>query len=121
MKITLLSLVAVLAATGTALPTNEPRQLPALGGITAPITGILGSIGKLTPRQLGALGGLTSPLTGILSQVGKHVPSTLGKLPGLEPPQKGKTSNSTQPATGKKAPASGPGGALGGLGGLGGL
>ncbi|KAI2642743.1 hypothetical protein GGS21DRAFT_486567 [Xylaria nigripes] len=91
MQTILVSLVAILAATGVATPVpNEPRQLPGLGG-------------------------LTSPLTGVLSQVGKHVPSALGRL---NPGDKSQPKNGTQPATGKK-PSDGLGGALGGLGGLG--
>ncbi|GAW26322.1 hypothetical protein SAMD00023353_2800410 [Rosellinia necatrix] len=93
MKSILVSLVAILAATGLAVPIS------------------------LTARQLGALGGATSPLSSVLSQVGKHVPSTMQKLEKpLDPSKK----NTTQPGKNetKKPAADGLGGLTGLLGGL---
>ncbi|KAI0477035.1 hypothetical protein F4859DRAFT_514367 [Xylaria cf. heliscus] len=88
------SLIAILAATTIALPT------------------------QMEPRQLGALGGATSPVTMILSQVGKHVPPALGRLGGSLDGDKGKpkpSGNSTKPATKPSKPDAGPLGPLSGV------
>ncbi|KAI1738280.1 hypothetical protein F4680DRAFT_186114 [Xylaria scruposa] len=82
------SLIAILAATGIALPTAN------------------------TPRQLGS----ALPVAGILSSVGKYLPPALGKLEGTLDGDKGKPTNGTKPAKKPDAGPLGPlSGLVGGL------
>ncbi|KAI1169538.1 hypothetical protein F4777DRAFT_584815 [Nemania sp. FL0916] len=56
----IVTIVAMLAATGVAVPINAPRQLGGLGGATAPLTTVLQEVGKQVPPTVnqvqGALG-----------------------------------------------------------------
>ncbi|KAI1810888.1 hypothetical protein GGS20DRAFT_149126 [Poronia punctata] len=65
MKSFFVTMVAVLATTGLTMPVS------------------------LGERQLAGLGGLTAPLTGLLSQAGKQVPSAVGKVSGAVDQNKG--------------------------------
>ncbi|KAI1085561.1 hypothetical protein F5B20DRAFT_575072 [Whalleya microplaca] len=130
MKPVIASIIALLAATAGSAPiaTEERRQLPGVGSLTSPVTGVLSKVGEQAPPAL-------SKVTETLNKAGKQdsptkpqavpsttiVPTTVPKI-SLVPKLSASPTSTAIPLTSAlpKGDASDKGG-LGGLGGLEGL